>query len=256
MEWRDEGLVIGVRRHGEYSAIVEAMTRSHGRHFGLVRGGRSSRLSAALQPGNSLGLVWRARLDEHLGAYAVEPLTSRAGRLMMSAMALAGINYLGALMRLLPERDPHEAVYEALTLIVDRLDDSASRAGARRAIRGAGPGRVRLPARPFLLRCDRSEREPGLCVAAFGTGGEPRGRRAVARPSAAVAGFPAQGRRARGGAEHRGGCRRISHDRLLPAARRLRSPRRAAPRLPPRFSGGGEIGTPMIFGRQIPAYHS
>ena len=51
MEWRDEGLVIGVRRHGEHSAIVEAMTRSHGRHFGLVRGGRSSRLAAALQPG-------------------------------------------------------------------------------------------------------------------------------------------------------------------------------------------------------------
>ncbi len=125
MEWRDEGLVIGVRRHGEHSAIVEAMTRSHGRHFGLVRGGRSKRLAAALQPGNSLGLVWRARLDEHLGAYAVEPLTSRAGRLMMSTMALAGINYLGALMRLLPERDPHEAVYEALTLIADRLDNSA-----------------------------------------------------------------------------------------------------------------------------------
>ncbi len=125
MEWRDEGVVIGVRRHGEHSAIVEAMTRSHGRHFGLVRGGRSARLGAALQPGNSLGLVWRARLDEHLGAFAVEPLASRAGRLMGSAMALAGINYLGALMRLLPERDPHEAVYEALTVVADRLDDSA-----------------------------------------------------------------------------------------------------------------------------------
>ena len=37
MEWRDEGLVIGVRRHGEHSAIVEAMTKSHGRHFELVR---------------------------------------------------------------------------------------------------------------------------------------------------------------------------------------------------------------------------
>jgi len=125
MEWRDEGLVIGVRRHGENSAIVEAMTKSHGRHFGLVRGGRSKRLAAALQPGNSLVLVWRARLDEHLGAFVVEPLTSRAGRLMESAMALAGINYLGALARLLPERDPHEAVYEALTLIVDQLDDAA-----------------------------------------------------------------------------------------------------------------------------------
>jgi DNA repair protein RecO (recombination protein O) len=123
MEWRDEGLVIGVRRHGEHSAIVEAMTRAHGRHLGLVRGGRSSRLTAALQPGNSLGLVWRARLDEHLGAFTVEPLNSRAGRLMGSAMALAGIAWLGALVRLLPERDPHEAVYEALTVITDRLDE-------------------------------------------------------------------------------------------------------------------------------------
>ena len=123
MEWRDEGLVIGVRRHGEHSAIVEAMTRSHGRHLGLVRGGRSARLTAALQPGNSLGLVWRARLDEHLGAFAVEPMSSRAGRLMESAMGLAGIAYLGALVRLLPERDPHERVYEALTLIADRLDE-------------------------------------------------------------------------------------------------------------------------------------
>ena len=125
MEWRDEGLVIGVRRHGEHSAIVEAMTRSHGRHLGLVRGGRSARLGAALQPGNTLGFLWRARLDEHLGHFVVEPLDLRAGRVMESAMALAGVNYLGALARLLPERDPHEAVYKALIRIVDRLDEAA-----------------------------------------------------------------------------------------------------------------------------------
>ena len=70
MEWRDEGLIIGVRRHGEASTIVEAMTRAHGRHLGLVRGGRSARLRATLQPGNTIGLVWRARLDEHLGSYS------------------------------------------------------------------------------------------------------------------------------------------------------------------------------------------
>ena len=124
MEWRDEGIVVGVRRHGESSAIVEAMTRSHGRHLGLVRGGRSTRLRAALQPGNTLGLVWRARLDEHLGVYAVEPLALRAGRLIGSALGLAGVGWLGALMRLLPERDPHESLFEALALIADRLDDA------------------------------------------------------------------------------------------------------------------------------------
>ena len=110
MEWRDEGLIIGVRRHGEASTIVEALTRAHGRHLGLVRGGRSARLRATLQLGNTIGLVWRARLDEHLGSFAVEPLALRAGRLMGSGMALAGINYLAALVRVLPERDPHEAV--------------------------------------------------------------------------------------------------------------------------------------------------
>ncbi len=125
MEWRDEGLVIGVRRHGETSAIVEAMTRDHGRHLGLVRGGRSTRMGATLQPGNTVGLVWRARLDEHLGAFVVEPLQLRAGRLMRSALALSGLAWLGALARLLPERDPHEAVYEALTVIAERLDDAA-----------------------------------------------------------------------------------------------------------------------------------
>ncbi len=123
MEWRDEGIVIGVRRHGESSAIVEAMTRAHGRHLGLVRGGRSTRLQSALQPGNTLGLVWRARLDEHLGLYAVEPLALRAGRLIASGLALAGVGYLGALMRLLPERDPHQPLFEALALIADCLDD-------------------------------------------------------------------------------------------------------------------------------------
>jgi DNA repair protein RecO (recombination protein O) len=125
MEWRDEGIVIGLRRHGETSAIVEAMTRAHGRHLGLVKGGRSSRLAAALQPGNTLGLVWRARLDEHLGYYAVEPLMLRAGRLLPSALALAGLGYLGALLRLLPERDPHEGLFDGLTMIVEHLDDSA-----------------------------------------------------------------------------------------------------------------------------------
>jgi DNA repair protein RecO (recombination protein O) len=42
---------------------------------------------------------------------------------MESALALAGVNYLGALARMLPERDPHEAIYETLTLIADHLGD-------------------------------------------------------------------------------------------------------------------------------------
>ena len=132
MEWRDEGLVIGLKRLGESSAVLEAMTRGHGRHLGLVRGARSPKWAAALQPGNTLGLVWRARLDEHLGAFAVEPLTLRAGRLLPSALALNGIALIGALLRLLPERDPHESLYDALTETVEALDEPRAPAALAR----------------------------------------------------------------------------------------------------------------------------
>jgi DNA repair protein RecO (recombination protein O) len=123
MEWVDEGIVLGVRRHGETSAIVELMTPSHGRHLGLVRGGISRRMKPYLQPGNSVHAVWRARLDEHLGNYTIEGTALRADRLMASATASYAMQTLAALLRLLPERDPHLALYDALCLIVDHVDE-------------------------------------------------------------------------------------------------------------------------------------
>jgi DNA repair protein RecO (recombination protein O) len=123
MEWHDEGFIIGVRKHGESSVILEAMTAVHGRHLGLVKGGRSRRMQAMLQPGNGGSLTWRARLDEHLGLYAVEATDLRAARLMADAAALHGLNLLSGLLRLLAEREPHAGLYHAAVLIADHLDD-------------------------------------------------------------------------------------------------------------------------------------
>ena len=123
MEWTDEGIVLGVRRHGETHVLAELMTEQHGRHLGLVRGGISSKLRPILQPGNGVRAVWRARLDQHLGAFTVEGTQLRAERLMLSATASYGIQTLAALSRLLPERDPHRDIYHALIEIADRLDD-------------------------------------------------------------------------------------------------------------------------------------
>jgi len=122
MEWRDEGIILGLRKHGETSVIAEVMTRAHGRHLGIVRGGRSKRLQPVLQPGNSVDLVWRARLDEHLGQYQVELLNARAGRLMESAIGVHGVQAMAALLRLLPERDTHPRLHDAFAIILDSLD--------------------------------------------------------------------------------------------------------------------------------------
>src|ERR1700716_77504 len=123
MEWTDEGIVLGVRRHGESSAIVELLTRGHGRHLGLVRGGAGSRMRPLLQPGNSVRAVWRARLDEHLGYYAIEGIRLRAATVLASSHAVYGVTHLASLARLLPERDPHQDIYEMLERTLDDFDD-------------------------------------------------------------------------------------------------------------------------------------
>src|SRR5207245_10943272 len=105
MEWTDDGIVLGARRHGEANAILELMTRAHGRHLGLVRGGAGSRLRPVLQPGNSVRAVWRARLDEHLGPFVVVGLELRAAAFLPVPPAVVGGPALRAPCGLLLPRD-------------------------------------------------------------------------------------------------------------------------------------------------------
>ncbi|MBI4275506.1 MAG: DNA repair protein RecO, partial [Rhizobiales bacterium] len=121
MEWTDEGIVLGVRKHGEANTILELLTREHGRHLGLVRGGAGSRMRAVLQPGNTVRASWRARLDEHLGHYNVEGLQLRAGEFLSASHAVYAVTHLAALVRMLPERDPHGDVYAALSTLLGTI---------------------------------------------------------------------------------------------------------------------------------------
>ena len=125
MEWRDQGAVLSMRLHGETSAIIEVFTAAHGRHAGVVRGGASRRMAATLQPGTQVEVVWRARLDEQIGSYLVEPLQSRAG-VMADRMALAGLNAICAMLHVaLPEREAHPQLYRASIGLLDALQRPA-----------------------------------------------------------------------------------------------------------------------------------
>ncbi|WP_018184204.1 DNA repair protein RecO [Kaistia granuli] len=121
MEWTDQGLVLGVRQQGETSVVLELMTAGRGRHLGLVRGGRSRRLAPVLQPGNTVQAVWRARLDEHLGIFTIEPLTSRAARLIGDPGTIFALQTLTGHLRLLAEREPHPALHGAVEAALDAV---------------------------------------------------------------------------------------------------------------------------------------
>ncbi|MEQ5827138.1 DNA repair protein RecO [Sulfitobacter sp. NFXS29] len=122
MEWRDQGILLSARRHGETSAIIEVFTPAQGRHAGIVRGGTSRKIAPSLQPGAQLDLAWRARLEDHIGAFTVEPLRSRAAVAMQDRLALAGLNAVTALLSFcLPEREPHPALYLRTETLLDML---------------------------------------------------------------------------------------------------------------------------------------
>ena len=128
MEWNDDAIVLSSRAHGENGAILELLTRDHGRHAGLVRGGASRRVKPTLQPGNSVHVQWRARLEEHLGSFNCELARARAGELMDSRDALAGLNAFTAVTNAaMPEREAHAAVFRGGEVLLDAMlaDDTA-----------------------------------------------------------------------------------------------------------------------------------
>lgn len=122
MDWRDYGTLLAVRRHGESSAIIEVFTASHGRHAGVVRGASSRKIAPSLQIGTELDVSWRARLDEHIGAYTIEPLRSRAGHVMADRLALSALGSVCALLSFsLPEREPQTELFGGTGLLLDML---------------------------------------------------------------------------------------------------------------------------------------
>jgi len=126
IEWRDEGALLAARAHGETSVIIEVLTPAHGRVAGVVRGGTSRKMTPHLQPGGQLDLVWKARLEEHLGTFTVEPRRSRAALVMGDRLALDGLNSVCALLSaVLPERQPHPKLYDRTTALLDLLGQSA-----------------------------------------------------------------------------------------------------------------------------------
>jgi DNA repair protein RecO (recombination protein O) len=125
MDWRDTGILLSSRRHGESAMIIDVFTPERGRHAGVVRGGASRKVAPILQPGAQLDLSWRARLEDHLGSFTVELQRARAAIAMQDRKTLAGLNAVLALLAFtLPEREAHPTLYAHTENLLDLLDQA------------------------------------------------------------------------------------------------------------------------------------
>lgn len=122
ISWTDDAVILTSRPFGETSVIVEVFSKDQGRHAGVVRGGISRKIAPTLQPGSQVNVTWKARLNEHLGSFTVEPVRSRAAQAMGDRLALAGLNAVtGLLVMVAPEREPHVPLYDRTIGLLDLL---------------------------------------------------------------------------------------------------------------------------------------
>ena len=123
MDFQDQGIIISLRKYGEFDAVIDVLTAEHGRHAGLVKGGMGRRQRGSIQPGNEVILNWRGRLESQLGTYRVELRNARSASFLDYPSKLGVLNSVCSILSTcLAEREPHQALYEGLQILLDTLE--------------------------------------------------------------------------------------------------------------------------------------
>jgi DNA repair protein RecO (recombination protein O) len=122
MEFEDDAFVLSARPFGEAGAIVELLTRSHGRYAAHVAGGASRKLKPILQAGVPVTARYRARVSDQLGSASLEASGEGPAALFDDPLALAGLAAAAAVAAgALPEREPHPGAYLAFAALSGAL---------------------------------------------------------------------------------------------------------------------------------------
>jgi DNA repair protein RecO (recombination protein O) len=125
MEFEDDAFVLSARPFGETGAIVELVTRRHGKYAAHVAGAASRRMKPFLQAGARVTARFRARTADQLGSASLEPAGEGPSALFDDALALAGLAAAAAVAAgALPEREPHPGAFLGLEAFIAALADA------------------------------------------------------------------------------------------------------------------------------------
>lgn len=124
-----QGIVVGIRAHGEHGAIVRMMSEHQGLVACYVRGARGRRLGPVLVPGNVVQAALSARNESQLPQGAIELVHSR-GPLFSEPLPAAAIAWACALAATaLPEGQPYPRVHGALNGLLDAIEAAPAASG-------------------------------------------------------------------------------------------------------------------------------
>ncbi|MCM8556608.1 DNA repair protein RecO [Sphingomicrobium sediminis] len=121
-----DGILVGVRAHGERGAVMRMATGEEGLVAAYVRGAHGRRLGPVLVPGNTVRADLTSRNPSELPQASVELVASR-GPLLGEPLPAAAIEWVCALTATaLPERQPYPSVHGALTALLDAIEHAGA----------------------------------------------------------------------------------------------------------------------------------
>ncbi len=122
-QWRDQGIVLSARSHGENGAIVALLTEQNGRHAGYVHGAQSSKKRSMVEPGSVVSVAWSSRVTDQLGTYQMEPEAGLPHGVMQDPLKLGALLSACSLCdAALPEREGHPGLFYGLQAMIASLD--------------------------------------------------------------------------------------------------------------------------------------
>lgn len=118
----DQGIIVGIKNHGEKNTLLFIFTKEKGLCAGILRGGQSLKKKVFIQIGTWVNTVWKARLEEHLGEWQVEPLSQILPFILESQPKLLCLEVLSQLLwHLLPQHHPYERLYQSFLCFQESL---------------------------------------------------------------------------------------------------------------------------------------
>ena len=118
-DWQDEGIILSNKPYAELHSVTTILTKTHGRHAGLVQAGQSGKKRSMLQPGSLVDAQWRARLDEQLGTFKLELAKNYSALMIDTPLRLSALSSMCSLLESsLPEREPQPALWLATTALL------------------------------------------------------------------------------------------------------------------------------------------
>ena len=119
---QDTAIILGIRKFKDSDLIVKCLSREHGLLAGILKYAIRRNRGGEVAEGNICQIIWKARLEEHLGTYKIENHSYTYHHIAFDKLRLQIMNSAIAMsLLLLHEKEPQIIIFDKLNKLLNSL---------------------------------------------------------------------------------------------------------------------------------------